>query len=85
MTRYIKIEVNEENEITKICNHDKEFEELMCKDDKMNFLSWLDFAIRNQEELKLENKHCCPEWNKGYLDALLDMKGHIFCLPITME
>jgi len=36
---------------------------------------WMEFSIENQEELKLEHKGMpFPEWNKGYLDCLYDLK-----------
>lgn len=40
------------------------------------FLEWINFAIKEQEQLKLENckPYQFPEWNKGYLEALLDAK-----------
>lgn len=38
-------------------------------------IAHLDFAILNQEGLKKENETMgFPEWNKGYLEALLDIK-----------
>lgn len=39
------------------------------------FLDWLEFAITNQKQLQYENFAIPrPEWNKGYLEALLDAK-----------
>lgn len=39
------------------------------------FKDWLDFAIENQLELQKEDIHTeFPQWNKGYLEALLDAK-----------
>ncbi len=38
----------------------------------------LDFMIENQEQLKVENKPMeFPEWNKGYLEALTDMRKEL--------
>lgn len=39
------------------------------------FKNWLDFAIENQRELHQEHIGIeFPEWNKGYLEALLDAR-----------
>ena len=49
------------------------------------FKDWLDFAIENQEELKKENTmtYHFPEWNKGYLEALLDVQGRYNACTLT--
>lgn len=40
------------------------------------FMDWLNFAIKEQEQLRKENvaPYAYPEWNKGYLEGLLDAK-----------
>ncbi len=45
-------------------------------DKKVNpFTEWLEFAIENQKQLQLENSSIdMPQWNKGYLEALMDAK-----------
>jgi hypothetical protein len=43
-------------------------------------IKWLDFMIENQEEIKLEYAYIpqhYPDWNKGYHEALIDMKKQI--------
>ena len=46
--------------------------------DKLKKLSeWLDFEIENQEELKIEWAPLSFDWNKGYLEALIDMKKEL--------
>ena len=56
-------------------------------DKKTNSLkTWLDFAIMNQLQLKVEQGMLpIPEWNKGYLAALEDMKTKIDSLAIQPE
>lgn len=50
------------------------------------FLDWLEFAIVNQKELQLEHAHSpIPEWNKGYLEALLDAKGRYNPATVTND
>ncbi len=50
------------------------------------FADWLEFAIVNQKELQLENAHIPrPEWNKGYLEALLDAKERYTAATLTNE
>jgi len=43
------------------------------------FKDWLEFAIENQVELAEEYTEV-PEWNKGYLEALMDVKRHLATL-----
>jgi hypothetical protein len=40
---------------------------------------WVDFYIKNQQELKTEHDASIPfpEWNKGYMEALKDMRAEI--------
>jgi len=41
-------------------------------------IKWLDFSILNQEEIKKEwTIEPFPQWNVGYLEALLDTKKQI--------
>jgi hypothetical protein len=41
----------------------------------MTIKEWLDFAIKSQEQLKIENDYIqFPQWNAGYLEALKNMK-----------
>ena len=41
-------------------------------------IKWLDFSILNQEEIKKEwGIEPLPQWNVGYLEALLDTKKQI--------
>ena len=51
------------------------------------FADWLEFAIENQKELQLENTepYQFPEWNKGYLEALLDAKERYTAATLTNE
>ena len=37
--------------------------------------AWCEFMIENQEELKKENACYWPEWNKGYLECLEDLRA----------
>ena len=47
---------------------------------------WLNFAIMNQLELKVEHGPLpFPEWNKGYLEALEDMKIKLDSLAMQSE
>lgn len=45
-------------------------------DNLLNLIkTWNDEAIRSQEELKIENHSFeFPQWNKGYLECLQDLK-----------
>jgi len=44
--------------------------------DREKYLFWLNYAIESQEELKKEfDKFDFPQWNNGYLNALLDAKA----------
>ena len=46
-------------------------------------LKWLDFALENQYGLEKEHAGLeLPQWNKGYLEALMDVKEEIFRLPL---
>lgn len=51
------------------------------------FKDWLEFAIENQKELKKENTepYQYSEWNKGYLEALLDAKSRYVAATLTDE
>lgn len=46
------------------------------------FKDWLEFGIENQKQLQLENTgpYQFPEWNKGYLEALLDVQRQLATL-----
>lgn len=45
---------------------------------------WIDNAILNQLELKVENGDLpFPEWNKGYLEALRDMHAVLVDLKLA--
>lgn len=51
-----------------------------CKIKIDSFLDWLEFGIKNQEELQQENNKL-GEWNNGYLKSLNDAKRvYLYCL-----
>lgn len=51
-----------------------------------SFVQWLDFAIENQYGLEKEHEGLeFPQWNKGYLESLLDVKEEIFRLPLEND
>lgn len=46
-----------------------------CDKKTDHFLEWINFAIQNQHDMKNEHHNLpFPEWNKGYLEALLDAR-----------
>lgn len=48
------------------------------------FKEWLEFAIENQNGLQLEHSTTeFPQWNKGYLEALLDAKKRYQAATLT--
>lgn len=50
------------------------------------FLDWINFAIENQRELFQEHiGREFPQWNKGYLEALLDVKNRYNAGTLTKE
>lgn len=58
-----------------------------CTKKQDPFLDWLNFAIENQLELQKENTmpYQFPEWNKGYLEALLDARQRYNAATLTNE
>lgn len=42
------------------------------------FADWLEFAIEKQKNAQLQHKgvYQFPQWNEGYLEALLDVKNY---------
>lgn len=52
-----------------------------------DLIKWLDYMLENQEEIKVEYAYHpshYPDWNKGYYEALIDMKKQIDLLKKDM-
>jgi len=69
------LERNEIHECEQLAIIDKRHSLGICASHIDPFVKWLEFAIINQEQLLREHQFDSEmQWNKGYLEALLDVK-----------